>query len=378
MRIRHLARGRGRCLLILTVFVLVLGRGRLLLADFGPAVAISDAGQDARWPEVAFDKKGNALAVWERFDGANYRVQAAFRPRDGGFEPTVTISSPGHETGDPAVAVDKKGTALVVWRNNDGSNRIAAALRPRGEAFGAPFFLSGSGGYGPAVAFDGKGNALAAWGIHLNQLEAAFRPRNGIFEAPVTVSAADSANAPQVAFDKKGNSLLVWDAPVGATHHIEAAYRPNEGGFEPPVDVSGAGAGSGAHRFAFDKKGNAVVVWQEGAPPQVHAAIRDRNLGFGGGVLISVAGQPTQAPQIAIDKKGNAFAVWYGHNGTVYTVQAATRPRDGSFAAPVTLSDAGQNATDPNVAFDAKANALVVWRRFDGSAYRIQAIFGTP
>jgi hypothetical protein len=34
---------------------------------------------------LALDDQGNAIAVWERSDGVNHRIQTAFRPLGGSF-----------------------------------------------------------------------------------------------------------------------------------------------------------------------------------------------------------------------------------------------------------------------------------------------------
>jgi hypothetical protein len=46
---------------------------------------LSAAGQNAFNPEVAVDAQGNAIAVWRRFDGTNFIVQAAVRAAGGSF-----------------------------------------------------------------------------------------------------------------------------------------------------------------------------------------------------------------------------------------------------------------------------------------------------
>ena len=49
----------------------------------------------------------------------------------------------------------------------------------------------------------------------------------------------------------------------------------------------------------------------------------------------------------------------------VSVVQAATRPANGRWRAPVSLSPEGQLATDPRVAVDARGNATAIWNRSD-------------
>src|SRR4051794_2158565 len=86
----------------------------------------------------------------------------------------------------------------------------------------------------------------------------------------------------------------------------------------------------------------------------------------GAPVDLSATGQDTHAPQVAFDGSGNALAVWQRLDGINQIVQGSFRPAGGAFAAPVDLSDTGQDAQEPQVAFDGSGNALAVWDRFDG------------
>src|SRR5262245_13072658 len=86
-----------------------------------------------------------------------------------------------------------------------------------------------------------------------------------------------------------------------------------------------------------------------------------------GGTAISAAGEDTQAPRVAVDAAGNATAVWLGTEGATGLVKSSTRPAGGPWSAPATLSAAGQNAGDPQIAVDPAGNATVVWSRYNGS-----------
>ena len=71
-----------RSRLLLAAFVLLgLGGTAPAGAAWQPATQISATGEDADQPQVALDKKGNALAVWRRSDGANFRIEAAIFAR---------------------------------------------------------------------------------------------------------------------------------------------------------------------------------------------------------------------------------------------------------------------------------------------------------
>jgi hypothetical protein len=122
------------CRLFLAALVSLLSQLGIAAPAFSdwdlPATAISAAGHDANDPQVAVDGKENALAVWQRSDGTNSRIEAAFRPRGGTFAAAEPISAAREDAAFPQVAFDKKGNALAVWRRSDGTNvRIEAAFR---------------------------------------------------------------------------------------------------------------------------------------------------------------------------------------------------------------------------------------------------------
>ena len=120
-------------------------------------VDVSLAGQSALEPQVAIDAAGDAVAVWDRSNGANTIVQAAARPAGGSFGAPVDLSVAGGNALVPQVAIDPAGDAVAVWTRFNGSNVIVqAAARPAGGSFGAPVDLSlaGQNAIHPQVAID--------------------------------------------------------------------------------------------------------------------------------------------------------------------------------------------------------------------------------
>ena len=88
----------------------------------------------------------------------------------------------------------------------------------------------------------------------------------------------------------------------------------------------------------------------------------------------SAAGQDALDPQVAVAPDGRATVTWYRSDGSNSRVQARRIAADGTtLGAVVNLSPAGQDALDPQVAVAADGSATVAWRRYDGSAYRVQA-----
>jgi hypothetical protein len=145
--------------------------------------------------------------------------------------------------------------------------------------------------------------------------------------------------------------------------------------FLSPVNISPAGEDGFEPDVAVDPSGNVLAVWtrSDGANTRIQFATRTATSAWSAAQDISASGQNASDGNVAIDPSGNALVAWSRSDGTNIRIQAAFRPAGGSFASPVTVSDAGFDATKPEVDFDASGKALITWQRFDGSKLRVQA-----
>ena len=202
--------------------------------SWGRPVTVST---DASAPEVALDGRGTAVAVWHRSGGPVHRVQAARQPAGGSWGSPVTLSDPGQDAENAQVAVNWRGTAVVVWELWESPwvtpSGVQAARRPSGGAWGRPVTLSvgQDGGYAQ-VAVDGQGNATAVWsGSEAGSgVQTARQPAGGAWRRPVTLSdPGQSARRAQVAVDGQGNATAVWNASDGTSYRVQAARRPAGG-----------------------------------------------------------------------------------------------------------------------------------------------------
>ncbi|HNR50079.1 MAG: hypothetical protein BWZ01_02611 [Deltaproteobacteria bacterium ADurb.BinA179] len=86
---------------------------------------ISPDGQDAEEPHAAMDNNGNAVIVWDQDDGSNWRIFKS-EYRNGAWTHPADldeyISPDGYDAYPSRVAMDNSGNALIVWEQYDGSN----------------------------------------------------------------------------------------------------------------------------------------------------------------------------------------------------------------------------------------------------------------
>ena len=126
---------RSGALVALTATVLLAGASAALGA-FMALGNLTAPGRDAVNPQVAIAADGDAIAIWERSDGANFRLEARRIPAGGSAQAAQTLSATGQDAFSPAVAIDGDGDAIAAWVRSDGTNlRIEGRTdRPRGPS----------------------------------------------------------------------------------------------------------------------------------------------------------------------------------------------------------------------------------------------------
>ena len=381
-----LSRRRGRALAATALALLALATVGAASAAAAPgwlpATDLFAAGENARLPQIAVDPQGDAVAVWRRDAGTKWIVQSATRPAGGSWSAAVDLSPSGEYAELPQIAVDPQGDAVAVWQRYDGSNWIVqSATRPAGGSWSAAVDLSASeqNAEYPQIAVDPQGDAVAVWQRYDGSswiVQSATRPVGGSWSAAVDLSEAEGyGEHPQVAVDSQGDAVAVWQATVGEYEIIQSAARPAGGSWSAAVDVSETGQNAFEPQVAVDSQGDAVAVWQRynGSHRVVQSASRPAGGGWSAAADLSETGQSAEEPQVAVNSQGDAAAVWQRFNGTSEIAQGATRPAGGSWSAAVDLSAPGEDARGPQVAVDPQGDAVAVWQRSNGTDRIVQS-----
>jgi PKD domain len=354
-----------------------------------PAPLSAPSSESTMSPQVAVDSQGDAIAVWARSSGSGRTVEAAVRPAgSGAWQTPVALSEAGARAERPALAVDPQGDAVVVWERSKGSGSvIEAAVRPAASgAWQRPLQLSTAGlsAHSPAVAIDSQGNTIAVWtgsdGSNSIVEAAAGSAASGAWQTPVALSpAGQRAEAPRVALDPQGDAVAVWQS-YGANYIIEAAARPAAGGaWQTPVALSPAGESSYTAQVAIDSQGNTIAVWGRYSSGGyiVEAAVGSVVSGaWQAPATLSPAGEEAYEPDVALDPQGDAVAVWQSSTEAGESIEAAVRPAaSGAWQTPTPLSVRGMSTIGefPEVALDPRGDAVAVWDRPNGGDYFVEA-----
>jgi hypothetical protein len=88
---------------------------------------------------------------------------------------------------------------------------------------------------------------------------------------------------------------------------------------------------------------------------------------------VSDAGQDAFEPQVVVDPSGNEHHIWTRFDGSHTRIQYRLRDQAGTFGPVEDVSAAGQDASQPDIDVDASGNVVAVWTRSDGSNVRVEA-----
>ena len=345
----------------------------------------TDNSGDAMYPQVVIDPSGNAVAVWKQSDGTRYNIWSNRYIFGVGWGTATLIETDNSgNTFAPQIAVDPSGNAVAVWQHYDGTrHNIWSNRYIFGVGWGTATLIEtdNSGNtFAPQIAVDPSGNAVAVWyqydGARYHIWSNQYTSGTGWGTEELIETDTRSAFSPQVAVDSSGNAVAVWHQDDGTRYNIWSnRYTSGTGwGTATPIETDNSGDAT-APQVAVDPSGNSVAVWfqDDGTRYNIWSNRYTSGTGWGTATLIETdnSGDAT-VPQVAVDPSGNAVVVWNQDDGTRYNIWS-NRYTAGVGWGPATLieTDNSGDATVPQVAVNPSGNAVAVWQHYDGTRYNI-------
>jgi hypothetical protein len=306
----------------------------------GPVETLSPDGQNASPPLVAMDAEGDSIAVWNRSDGANDRVESRRISAAGVVSPVQTISPAGQDSFLTALDADDDGDAIATWYYYDGSTfRIQARQISSTDALGSSLNLTPSGsqvlGAGD-VAMDPSGDAIA---VYLRFDGVDFRVQERQISAAGVVGSAQYLSKggagtgvleTRVATDFDGDAIAIWGRPntgPSGEEQIQARQVSDSGLVGPVIKLSKTSEGAYQPQIASDADGDAVAVWTQFTSPTTVRSREISSAGVTGPVqkLGTTGSDYLVGPQVATDNDNDSIAVWV--NDFPQRVMAAQEPQ---------------------------------------------------
>ncbi len=351
----------------------------------------------ARDPQIAVDGQGDVTVAW--VSGTSSKdVFVAEHPAGGEWtSPLLVISdpTPANSCEAPRLAVNAAGAAIVIADCGSGSTAMRAALRSAAGTWSVTSTeVPGTGEGGePRVANDDAGDAVLIWEGAASTLKSAYRPAAGPWSGVTTLSSQlpaksgeeASSSVATVAMSHDGYSFALWreareETVSDPVIQIRTARKEKAGSWTAagtltnnfsttPVTV-------GEPQIAVNGSGQKLASWTVSNPgPTVFGQTRASSSVFGGwsepAAALSEASTYVELPQAAIDGSGLGVAAWrsFATGGGIFRMKAATTSSlTGSWSTPgpVTIGEpslVNGVGSVPALALNAAGDAAIVWGR---------------
>jgi hypothetical protein len=338
---------------------------------FGKAKFIRGS-SGASAPRVAIDAQGNALVLWNYFDGFEAEdpesrdepcctgtLMTVRSARNGHFRRVQPLTPPGHEVTAGAFAI-ASGRVGVAWSEGES---VRARFAARGKRLGATAEVSAAGeALAVSLAHGGRRVTYARFGTGVSSLRE-FRSRNGRASKRRTLAAGlPGFAAVAVATNARGEQVAAWQgSEQGSTSPVYLAVRKRGGKFTRRL-VSHHGT-FGVPRIAIAPSGAAVAAW---ATTRGALLVSSRPPGgrFDIASRFDKNGRNTDVDelQLAINSVGLEIIGWTQQQGDHgLKVFGAFRTAFGARSTPHRLRGAQTLGNQGTAAIDSRGRARIVW-----------------
>jgi hypothetical protein len=360
------------------------GSGWGTALTIGPVIDPGTQGP-VRTPQVAMDANGNAIAVWPQSDGGNYKIWANRYTAGTGWGAAVSIEPNASTVASdisaaPQVRFDGNGNAIALWERSDGANSHVWGNRyttGAGWSTAARVDATAVEAGSAQLAFDAQGDAIAVWdqsegaGFHI--WSSRYTAAAGSWSTARMIENDDAVQAfnAQIGIDTAGNAVVVWIQSDSTTRtEIWSNRYTAADGWGTAHAISDTAGGAGSAQLAMDANGDALVVWRQ-SDSNTSFSIRWNRYAMGGGWGTAAAIEPGDGafvgdPQIACDSNGNALTVWEHQNGAHTEIRSSRYTVAGGWAAALNAGTTG-DVLEPVIAMDSAGDGVAVWQQVDGA-----------
>lgn len=394
-----------------------------LSGAWNPAVQVSDTGvsvQALDGPVLSVNTANNAVSAWTQNDPDFVKVITASSYVFGtGWQTPIIISSlelnqfgnPVYSgQGDPDVAMNNLGYAVVVWEGSkfidppqENVEGIFSATRSPDGTWSpvlnvTPLDLTFSdlNPENPIVAVNDAGLAVTTWtelADDQRYIKASFLSQGGVWTFPTILDNPPNGNredGPYVEINERGDAVAAWKVASDTVGQKVGAATYNAGtGLWTTVDLDPSQSDIGSvPRVGIDENGNAVVVWTRRltlvGPYEMVAASFAYGVGWGAPVVLASSTEFIK-PQgyVVMDHAGNSTATWSQFEGGIEQVYASSLPLGGAWSTPEIISTDGiDNSISVGVdqtpiSVDSQGNVIVIIQQSDNSLQSVARFFAT-
>jgi hypothetical protein len=242
---------------------------------WGAAALIENINGYAADPQVVMDRNGNAIAVWRQHDGTVNSIYTNRYVLGTGWSAAGTLLEATNGSADrPQVAIDDNGNAIAVWEQYDGvANSIFANRYVNGVGWGSALALEAGAGPArtPQVIMEANGTAFAVWAQSDGTTWSIYTNRyvtgSGWGTAALIETGTGQASNPQVSVDAFGNAVVTWEQEESGISSINANWYTNGSGWDTARLIESLIGYAYDPQVVMDTYGDAWSIWRNEDSP---------------------------------------------------------------------------------------------------------------
>lgn len=233
--------------------------------------------------DVGIDNGGNAIVVFQAFDGTRNNLFASrFVPGTGWS--TVSLETTTSAAQNAQIAMKTDGFTVIVWEQADAVQDIAFATFTPGVGYSTAALIEGDESgpcSSPSIAISKTGAAVAVWERSIGgkfDIEAAFLPPGATIWLPSLKieNTSEAAGFPLVAIDARGFAVATWGQFDGVRSNVWGARHSPASGWAPAVALESESGTTSSYTIdvSLAEDGYGFVVWSQtaGAEDRIRSA----------------------------------------------------------------------------------------------------------
>ena len=322
----------------------------------------------------AMDRHGRGQAIWE--NGGSLWTQTLGPGCEASFG-----RLPLGQGRDPQIAVNLEGRGVAAWILEGPTEKTIVGLPfdpAHGRASSRTLFRTFGDIRNLQIAVDRRGSAMVVWSHELDgeweTLAKRFdvRAKNWDEEPAHLGPKAKHPIEPRLAMNRRGQAIVVWGAETDQADGLVAAfYLPTEKQWSDHPVLIAQGRIRG-YQAAVDHPGNMIILWVNedyGHRPALEAKLYSASLGDWAEPEVLATAHSFQQVRLAMTGTGEALAVWLQSEGTSLAFLHSKAYRTGAWEERITRLDSESGKVEEfAMALGSKgvAGLLCIAQRQDG------------
>ena len=332
--------------------------------EISPQQRVSQEDGRSNAPLVVVNDLGRAVALWQSAEGQRESLKISFRTLNSDWSDPQTIRETNKKIKHPQLVMNAGGEVVVLWvERKGGCSDLMTISRLKSRRWTQEILLSDAKGLStPRLAMNDEGQVISVWQQGEEVImSATCRVGEPWSDLSFLSSGEESAHTPQVVINEAGQLRVIWEQQgtiIGTSSYFGQPWTEI-------IPVSDSSVSVLRPQICMNRAGQAVAIWEreEGYKVYLQAAYCKPGLGWDLPFELSNEEETVSEPKSVINDHGDALVVWRSSTAEELSICVASTTASGEWTTPLTLSQRGENAINPQVGFNNQEEGIVIWRR---------------